>query len=264
MRMASFGPLPSGIVPTHHPDEAVLLDFASGAADEAVALLIAAHLAWCSACRERVAELERLGGAMLAAIDPVPMAEDTLAAVLARVDRDDGAGRWEVPPDGMPESAASARSARTGSPFAAGGAPPDGLPWPIATALNGRGLDQLAWRRVGRGLERCDLDWGRSATRSVLLRLAPGCRVTAHGHAGRELTLVLVGGFADERGHYLPGDVAVVESGDDHRPVADDGLCICLSVNEGPLRPAGWVGRVLSPPGRLGRLLTRWPRRRRR
>ena len=36
----------------HHPGEELLLDYASGAAQEGVALIVAAHLCFCPACRQ--------------------------------------------------------------------------------------------------------------------------------------------------------------------------------------------------------------------
>ena len=51
-------------------------------------------------------------------------------------------------------------------------------------------------------------------------------RVVAKGlpdsivEVGTELTLVLAGGFSDETGHFLRGDLAEADASVDHRPVA--------------------------------------------
>jgi putative transcriptional regulator len=73
--------------PVHHPSEARLLDYASGALPEPMALLIATHLALCPACRRTVAGLEAVGSALLESLPPEPVADDSLARLLDRIDR---------------------------------------------------------------------------------------------------------------------------------------------------------------------------------
>ena len=69
----------------------------------------------------------------------------------------------------------------------------------------------------------------------------------SHSHDGNEVTLVLSGGFTDEYGTYGPGDISIQETGAVHKPVADeDGECIVLAVNEGPIVLTGPVGRLLN------------------
>ena len=50
---------------SHHPGEELLLAYAGGGADEAVSLIVAAHLAYCAACRRRSRELGALDAALL-------------------------------------------------------------------------------------------------------------------------------------------------------------------------------------------------------
>jgi len=49
----------------HHPSEELLFDYASGAISEAWGLSVATHLAFCSECRDKVAEIEAIGGCLL-------------------------------------------------------------------------------------------------------------------------------------------------------------------------------------------------------
>ena len=80
-----------------------------------------------------------------------------------------------------------------------------------------------------------------------IYRIAPGVSVPVHSHEGTELTLVLAGGFSDETGSFGPGDIAIQESGATHQPVADDdGECIVFAINEGQIKLANPIGRVLS------------------
>ena len=124
------------------------------------------------------------------------------------------------------------------------------VPRPLSDYLDGD-LASLAWKKRGSLSEVAVLpDQGGFKTR--LYRIRPGTAMPQHSHEGREFTLLLAGGFSDETGHYLRGDVAAVDSSVDHRPVADPGEdCICLAVTDAPLRLTGPLGRFLNPFARL-------------
>ena len=51
----------------HHPSDALLLDYATGYLGEGWSLAVATHVSMCSTCQESLAEMEAIGGAMLAA-----------------------------------------------------------------------------------------------------------------------------------------------------------------------------------------------------
>jgi putative transcriptional regulator len=210
--------------PSHHPSEARLLDYASGALSEPPALLVATHLAVCPACRRAVAELEAVGGALLDLAPPAPLADDALERTLARLDEQ------AVAP--LPAPAAQA-----------GG---DALPQPLRGYL-GESLDCLPWRRLGPIAEvRLLPDFPGFTTR--LLWARAGTAVPAHTHHGSELTLVLRGGLSDAYGHFVYGDVEEADGSVAHRPVADEGEdCICLAVTDAPLKLTSRVGRLLNP-----------------
>ena len=71
----------------HHPDDTLLMAYASGTADEATGLIIATHLHYCSACRIKSAQLETIGGSLLEEIAPQAMAAGALEATLAKLDQ---------------------------------------------------------------------------------------------------------------------------------------------------------------------------------
>jgi putative transcriptional regulator len=213
----------AGIRPVHHPSEERLLDYASGASPEPVALLVATHLALCPGCRRAITELEAVGGALLESLPPEPVGDDGLSRLLARLDR-----REPVEPP--------APVSFPGDPI---------LPQPLRDYVGG--LDQVAWRHLGPIAEaRLLTGFDRFTTR--LLKVRPGTALPRHTHVGSELTLVLQGGFSDVTGHYLRGDVSETDSEVDHRPVADaDEECLCLGVTDAPVRLTGWLGRLLNP-----------------
>ena len=228
-------------MPSHHPSDDLLLAYAAGTASEAESLLVASHLTLCPVCRDRLSGFERLGGALLDDLAPDPMEESALEAIFARIDGldDEGEGRAQpVIPMGTQERSKSVSPAGEDAIL---------LPRPLLAYLDGD-LDRLRWSSVKRGIDQVPLSVGGGRVRAKLMRLRAGVTVPAHTHAGTELTLVLAGGFQDERGHFLRGDVAIADEEIDHRPVADtDGDCLCLAVLDAPLRLTGTIGRLLNP-----------------
>lgn len=211
--------------PTHHPDEALLVDYASGTFCEAGSVIMASHLTLCPACRSVFSTCERLGGDLLEAIKPEPVSKRCLAAVLARLDEDDR----EAPVDGPRPTADLV------------------LPAPLRRRL-GTDLRGVRWRSVMPGIEDAEVPTCPGRGKGRLLRIRPGVTVPRHTHEGLEMTLVLAGGFSDERGLYLRGDMSVSGPEIEHGPsVHGDGECLCLVVTDGPLKLTGRFARLFNP-----------------
>jgi len=214
------------MTPTHHPGDDLLIAYAAGSQEEPVALVVATHLALCPRCRGEVARLEELGGALLEEQPVEALGEDSVDRVLARLDE---------PAPEAPQRPAEAPC--EAAPL---------VPRPLRDYLDGT-LDQLDWTTF-RGLQKVELLPGRPGFRTRLMRIKSGTAMPTHSHDGNELTLVLAGGFSDEHGHFVRGDVAEADPSVDHRPVADPGEdCLCLAVTDAPLRLTGTFGRLLNP-----------------
>lgn len=212
---------------THHPNEALLLDYATGTLGEAWALAIATHLALCPGCRRSVAELEALGGSLLASLAPATMARGSLEAVMARLDH-------EPPPQDTPAAPSSSGSAPL-------------LPQPLRGYLGGD-LDALKWQRLGRGAAQLAVPTSEKNATARLLRIPAGRPVPEHSHNGMELTLVLSGAFGDSTGHYGRGDLQEADTTLSHQPHADAGEdCICLAITDAPLRFSSLAARLVQP-----------------
>jgi putative transcriptional regulator len=212
-------------LPTHHPSDARLLDYVSGAASEPVSLVVATHLALCPRCRCETRELESLGGALLDDLPAESLSADCLDRMLARIER----------PEPPAEPAKPA-------PAAGGDL---SIPQPLRGYLD-RPLADLPWRRRGAISEVALLpNIEDHATR--LLWIRAGAAVPQHTHQGSELTLVLKGSFQDAHGHYVRGDVEEADSDVDHRPIAgDDEDCLCLAVTDAPLKLTSPLGRLIN------------------
>ena len=233
--MASYKPIGLGRTPRHHPDDALLMDYASGATDEAESLIIATHATLCVECRHKLATMEAVGGALLDEIAPVDLDHGGLESLMARLDDAD-----------EPVSAGPARGTLADVMCGCCGDDDVLLPAPLRQAL-AQPLDTVEWRAIMRGLEEWPLP-STSDAKVRLMRIRAGATVPKHTHRGTEMTLVLAGGFSDEAGHFERGDLAVLGAEADHRPVADPGEdCLCLVVTTAPLRLTGRVSRLLNP-----------------
>lgn len=81
-----------------HAPCALIADYAAGALSPGLSLVVASHLTYCSACRDKATRLEALGGALLAAGRPDELAPACLAAALAAIGAPDAAAPAEPVP----------------------------------------------------------------------------------------------------------------------------------------------------------------------
>jgi putative transcriptional regulator len=170
-----------------------------------------------------VERLEDIGGAHFERLDPQPVGDSLLERVLSRLD------------DPQPLRYAPSEASDTR------------LPGLLDRLINGDYAD-LVWKRVTQSLSVSYLKTGDPNHEFALYRIAEGGRIPEHTHGGREMTLVLHGGFADESGEYHQGDFIVREGWDKHTPVALEGEeCICLAVMDAPLQFTRLRHRWLNP-----------------
>lgn len=214
------------MMPKHHPSDALLIAYGAGSLCEGLSLAVATHLDQCALCRDVVAEIEAVGGALMEELPPEPMGVGTLEAMLDRVDALP-LHRCRRPTVGRDSRAAD-------------------LPAPLGRYIGP--LAEQRWQRIAPGVRRIDVMRvaGRGAVQ--LLRIAPGTSLPHHGHEGIELTMVLSGSFVDEVGRFGPGDLAEMDGEFRHQPIADSHEdCVCLIATDAPLRFTGLVGRLMQP-----------------
>lgn len=200
------------------------MGYAAGNLPEAFGLVVATHVSLCDECRAKLAAFDALGGAVLDVEPNVAVSDDSLARVMARLER--------------PVAQAPALR-HTG-----------GLPAPVAEYAGGD-LAAVKWKTLGMGVRQAILPTSKSAT-ARLLYIPAGQAVPDHGHRGTELTLVLSGAFRDATDRYGPGDVEIADEELEHTPVAEAGEpCICLAATDAPLRFLGMIPRLLQPIFRI-------------
>jgi putative transcriptional regulator len=206
----------------HHPDDELLLAYASGTADEAVSLIVATHMNYCAICRLRGKKFDAIGGTLLQDLAPAPLAAGALDATLAKLD--------QVTPYERPRRTPS----RDGTPD-------------VLRAYLGGDLSTVRWRQMGPRLSYLPV-FRRGNVNVRLLRGIPGADSGSHSHGGLEYTVVLRGGYTDETGSYAPGDLQLTDSSVTHNPVADPGEdCINLAVTTGRLKFGSLLQRIAAP-----------------
>jgi putative transcriptional regulator len=206
----------------HHLDDATLMSFAAGGLAEALSAVVAAHVALCPACSDKIRRMERIGGALFAGLAPTLMGREAPVMALRRSEA-------EV------ATAAPARVTAASE-----------VPEPLTRLIGDTRLDALPWRRLGIGVWHHRLPSKTGDLR--LLKVGPGRRMPEHGHGGSELTLMLRGSYTDETGRYAAGDVADLDDEIAHTPVADaETGCICLIASDKPARFKGLIPRLVQP-----------------
>lgn len=202
--------------------------YAAGCIDPAFAMMLEAQSLMRADVRSSVALSEMISGNFLETAPAARMSEGALERTLALIDALDA-------PEEMQRAAGKAAGDALSELLE--------LPEPVrSAALDAAG--RQGWQMLGLGLKRLRLDVGSSMD-VELYRISAGSKIPRHSHGGNEFTMVLSGGFTDERGSYGPGDVCINGPDDTHQPVADDDeVCYALAVRDGGLRFTGVMGMV--------------------
>ncbi len=215
-------------LPKHHLSDELLMDYASGALDEAASLFVSSHLTLCPHCRARQAELEALGGVLLEDLEPVSMAEGAFDALMTRLE--------------LPEAANDADAALLASKTVAGKI----LPSPLRRYF-GCDLQDISWQKKGGGVSVAPVPGIGDGSHAFMLKVEAGRAVPQHTHTGNEYVMVLQGAFADASGTFARGDVELADGDVDHQPIAAAGEdCVCLAVTDAPLKFTGSSGWLLN------------------
>jgi putative transcriptional regulator len=209
------------VSPTHHLPSELLFGYATGGLEEAEALLVAVHASLCPVCAERVAQHERLGGALLAGQTEAPVAADLLSRTMAKLDHVQPVKQPELPRDRV-------------------------LPAPLARITGS--FEHIQWVRSLPNTWTLELPISLGGVPVRLRRFRPGTRIPLHAHRAAEYDLVLTGGVTDSRAgrHFVRGDVSVNDERDSHRLTIDQGEeCVALSVHGARVKPLGLWARLV-------------------
>lgn len=213
----------------HHPSEAVLADYASGALADGPSLVVSAHLERCSCCRKAKTLFEAVGGEALDETPPAEMHSDALARAFERLER-------EAPAPPRPPQIKGL-----------GPVSPNGLVLPASLA--GRTIGRRRFGAPGMWVAEVRSN-SPDGWRTYVMRAPGGAGVPTHGHAGPEYTVVLRGAYRDGDSRFGVGDFASCDESDVHELKAEvEESCLCLISSRGRMRARGilrllqgWLG----------------------
>lgn len=209
----------------HHPDEARLLDFSAGNLSEPQALCVRMHLNQCQRCRCQADMMDSIGAVVMdqqeQTVNSDPLSDGLFDQIMSRIE---SGSESDVP-----------------------------LYRPTTDPLRkllGKSFDELPWKRQLGAVSVLDITdrFADQSEQIVLQKLTAGGRAPRHTHRGIETTVVLTGGFTDNRGVFEVGDFVVLDQEVEHQPVALHGEdCITFSILSAPVRLTGPFLRMLNP-----------------
>lgn len=206
-----------------HPDINLITEYTAGSLPLAQAACVSIHVTHCRHCQGIAGQLTELGANLFEVLEPVPVGDAQLNAVLARLDED------------MPLAYANKKSETSGTPA-------------ILQRLMRGDFSDLSWKNIGSTLRISYLKTGDPNHEFALYHIRAGGRIPEHTHRGSEMTLILEGGFSDANGSYHQGDFLIRQPGDVHAPTAlQSEDCICLAVLDAPLKFTDWKFRWMNP-----------------
>jgi len=211
--------------PSHHIEGDILFAYAAGTLGQAASIVVATHLSYCPHCRCSVLAAEAVGGAFLDDIAPEPLAQGGASLIMDRLENLP-AEKQKSPADDTQTIAGTV------------------LPRPVRAWLP-QDLSTLNWSWVSPGIKYTEMLKDENGARVGLMLAQANAAITAHGHSGEELTMVLSGGYHDGAVAFRPGDVQSVDENTHHEPKTDDdGACLSLIMISGSINPTGLVARI--------------------
>ncbi|NND69893.1 MAG: transcriptional regulator [Halioglobus sp.] len=207
----------------HHPEQDLLTEYAAGALPLAQSACVTIHVERCNQCARQVGQMTELGASLFESLEPAPVGDAQLNAVLARLDEE------------TPLAYDNSRDEQEGAPA-------------ILQRLMRGDFSDLSWKNIGSSLRISHLKTGDPHHEFALYHIRAGGRIPNHTHRGHEMTLVLQGGFSDADGSYHEGDFLFRGPDDNHAPTAlQSEDCICLAVLDAPLKFTDWRFRWMNP-----------------
>ena len=219
-------------------DDAALAALSAGTLSRERQLMLSCQAAARPEILPMLGASDHVGGAIL----ETARAEDLSADFLDRLD-----GRLDEPAGSDEPRKLGRQRPDHQTPGPARPDRPSWMPGPLADYLAAAGLE-LKWRRVGLWVERAPISETPGKERMYLLRARAGLGVPRHGHAGEEWTLILTCGYHVGEEGYVAGDLHREDETCFHQlRIDDDGPCICLVVDDGPLIFANPMLRLVQP-----------------
>ena len=214
-----------------HPSSDMLLKYSMGNTTEAESLIISCHIAYCAECKEELKKYETIGGYYLSNHKELSVSKDLWKNILDKVDGLD-----------QDQHQANYTSHSIKSDLSLSDIK---IPSTLSEYL-GPDFDTKSWKSSINNIKYKDIKFQDRNISGKLLEIPANKSMLKHGHEALEATLVLHGGYSDEKGDYNKGDLVVASSNEVHSPVSASTGCICLVVYSGSLQFKGLLGSILN------------------
>ena len=215
-----------------HPSYDLLFNYAMGNTSEAESLIIACHIAYCKICKEELSKFESVGGAFLNNQDEASLTSDLWNSTIKKVEELD----IEQDQDNYTSYTLNSNLVKSALK----------IPSALFEYLDNK-HDTNTWSSAMNNVRYKDIKFSNKDFKGKLIEIPAGKSMPKHGHESHEATLVLHGGYSDEKGTYNKGDLVVADSDEVHSPVSSDVEgCICLVVYSGSLKFKGLLGSILN------------------
>lgn len=215
-----------------HPSYDLLLNYAMGNTSEAESLILTCHIAYCKTCKGELTKFENMGGFYLSNQHKTELSSDLWNNTLKKIERLD----IEQDQDNYTIHTLNSNLAKSDIK----------IPSALFEYLNSN-YDTNTWSSAMNNVKYKDIKFANKDFKGKLLEIPAGKSMPKHGHESHEATLVLHGGYSDEKGTYNKGDLVLASSDEVHSPVSSDVEgCICLVVYSGSLKFKGLLGSILN------------------
>ncbi len=215
-----------------HPSSDMLLKYSMGNTTEAESLIISCHIAYCAECKKEIKKYETIGGYYLSNHNELSVSKDLWKNILGQVD---GLEQEQIQTNYTSHSIKSNLCKENIR-----------IPSTLSKYL-GVEYNTKNWKSTINNIKYKDINFQDKNISGKLLEIPANKSMPKHGHEAMEATLVLHGGYRDEKGDYNKGDLVVASSDEVHSPVsADPSGCICLVVYSGSIQFKGLLGSILN------------------
>ncbi len=214
-----------------HPGPDLLLKHAMGQTTEAESLILSCHLSYCKACKAEINKYEKIGGYYLNHHEELKVSKDLWKQILMKVECLDQEYRQSS------YSSYSIISSLTENSIK--------IPSFLYDYLDKNNTKH--WKSAMNNVRYSNIAFKDKNVKGRLIEIPANKTMPKHGHESSEVTLVLHGGYSDEKGHYNKGDLIIADSNEVHSPVADEETgCLCLVVYTGSIQFKGLLGSILN------------------
>ena len=217
---------------SNHPSYDLLFNHAMGNTSEAESLIISCHISYCGTCKKDLAKFEKVGGIYLSNQDKVKLSSSLWDNTLKEIEG------LEPEPQQSNYTSSTINSSLLKNTIK--------IPSFLTEYLDNK-CSTDSWSSTLNNVKYKNIKFNNKDFKGRLLEIPPGKSMPAHGHESYEATLVLHGGYSDEKGYYNKGDLVVANSDEVHSPVSSEKEgCICLVVYSGSLKFKGLIGSILN------------------